>query len=374
MPKKSATPSVIDVFAGVGGLSLGAARAGFNVAAAVEIDERAVAAHHINFPRTHLIPEDVSGISSSTLLTKAGLKPGELAGLIGGPPCQGFSSIGRRVADDPRNSLFETFFRLVETLKPAFFLAENVPGILHERNDTVRDRALSTVPKNYVLLDPIKVRASEYGAPTTRTRMFFIGFDPKKVRELSHDDFQASPDIQDVRVMHALAGIPDLGAVWESGNGQKKVRTADTSHFGTRLHDCIPDGVGDIESIKLLQNKNLASGFLSTIHNPETIKRFRILDVGMKDPVSKSVRLNPKGYCPTLRAGTGPEKGSYQAVRPIHPGDPRVICPREAARLQGFPDWFQFDQTKWHAFRQIGNSVSPIVAERILSKIWSALR
>jgi len=79
------------------------------------------------------------------------------------------------------------------------------------------------------------------------------------------------------------------------------------------------------------------------------------------------------GFCPTLRAGTGPEKGSYQAVRPLHPTENRVITPREAARLQGFPDWFQFSPTKWHSFRQIGNSVSPILSERIFAVIRKAL-
>ncbi|WP_328517845.1 DNA cytosine methyltransferase [Ralstonia pseudosolanacearum] len=373
MPRKS-VPSVIDVFAGVGGLSLGAARAGFNVAAAVEIDKHAIAAHHLNFPKTKAIDKDITQVPGVDLLKEAGLKMGELTGLIGGPPCQGFSSIGKRAASDPRNSLFSTFFELVAEVRPAFFLAENVPGILHERNDEVRNSALALVPDNYVLLDPIKVKANEYGAPTTRTRMFFIGYDPERVRPLSKDDFAADQDTEDVRVSHALLGIPNLGSAWDSGDGRRKVRASSSTRFGTRLHDCIPTGVGHEESIKLLQSKRVVSGFLSTIHTPQTVKRFNKLAVGMQDDVSKSVRLNPNGYCPTLRAGTGPERGSYQAVRPIHPSDPRVICPREAARLQGFPDWFQFDATKWHAFRQIGNSVSPIIAEAILSKLHAALR
>jgi len=91
------------------------------------------------------------------------------------------------------------------------------------------------------------------------------------------------------------------------------------------------------------------------------------------DSISKARRLDVEGLCPTLRAGTGPERGSFQAVRPIHPRAPRVISPREAARLQGFPDWFVFDHTKWHAFRQIGNSVSPLVSEFALCKLRSAI-
>lgn len=78
-------------------------------------------------------------------------------------------------------------------------------------------------------------------------------------------------------------------------------------------------------------------------------------------------------FCPTLRAGTGPEKGSFQAVRPIHYDEPRVINSRKAARLQGFPDWFKLPPTIWHSFRQIGNSVSPIAAEAVLKVIYDHL-
>ncbi len=94
-----------------------------------------------------------------------------------------------------------------------------------------------------------------------------------------------------------------------------------------------------------------------------------MLNPGQQDKVSKSSKLDIDGFCPTLRAGTDNTKGSFQAVRPIHPSQPRVITPREAARLQGFPDWFQFHETKWHSFRQIGNSVCPIVGEKVLSAI-----
>ncbi|MCL0160516.1 DNA cytosine methyltransferase, partial [Klebsiella pneumoniae] len=89
------------------------------------------------------------------------------------------------------------------------------------------------------------------------------------------------------------------------------------------------------------------------------------------DKISRSQRLDPNGFCPTLRAGTGSDKGSYQAVRPIHPTQARVIAPREAARFHGFPVWFRFHPTKWHRFRQIGNSVSPLVSEAMLLPIYN---
>jgi DNA (cytosine-5)-methyltransferase 1 len=367
-------PRVIDLFAGVGGLSLGASRAGFEVAAAVEIDKHAVAAHKLNFPKAIHIDKDVGSMSGQELLKTAGLQSNELVGLIGGPPCQGFSSIGRRDIDDPRNSLFTTFFKLVAELRPAFFVAENVPGILADRNDSIRNGALAQIPNDYKILDPIKVKASDFGAPTIRTRVFFIGYDPERVNALSKEDFLPDANTSDIRVATALKGIPSLGATWDSKGGWQSVKEPDDSHFGTRLKAHIPPNVGDKASIAKYREKRLVSGFFSTEHTPSTVARFKLLASGKADKVSKSVRLDPKGYCPTLRAGTGPEKGSYQAVRPVHPTSPRVICPREAARLQGFPDWFQFDATKWHAFRQIGNSVSPIIAEIILGKILNVLK
>jgi len=145
------------------------------------------------------------------------------------------------------------------------------------------------------------------------------------------------------------------------------------SSFYNRITGMIPPNVGDCQAIEKYMKKHMVSGCYPTRHGEVVIERYKNLKFGQQDKVSKSVRLNPKGFCPTLRAGTGPEKGSYQAVRPIHYNLPRVITIREAARLQGFPDWFDFHPTIWHSFRQIGNSVSPIVAEKILSVIRQKL-
>jgi DNA (cytosine-5)-methyltransferase 1 len=94
-----------------------------------------------------------------------------------------------------------------------------------------------------------------------------------------------------------------------------------------------------------------------------------VTEGGKSDPVTKAYRLEWNGQCPTIRAGTGADKGAFQAVRPLHPGKGRVITVREGARLQGFPDWFVFHPTKWHSFRMIGNSVSPIVSKGIFKRL-----
>lgn len=365
--------NVIDLFAGVGGLSLGAARAGFRLAAAVELDPRAVEYHGINFPGSRHFAEDISKLTGSRLLQLAELKPGNLHGLIGGPPCQGFSDIGLRSETDPRNELLVHFFRLVAETRPAFFLAENVPGVIKERNKPIISRALAMVPTGYTILDPIVVRACDYGAPTIRTRVFFIGYDPTRVSALVPADF-APRDVEDVRVARALQALPAIRADWQAEHQSwRAVGELPELAFEARLSNAVPPGVGNPAALELFQQRRLVSGFLGTLHTTETVRRFKALQPGKADPISKCFRLHREGYCPTLRAGTGPERGSYQAIRPVHPTSPRVIAPREAARLQGFPDWFQFHPTKWHAFRQIGNSVSPIVSEALMSVLFRAI-
>jgi len=363
-------PQVIDLYSGVGGLSLGAARAGFNLACAVENDQHAVAYHALNFPNSVHLDQDVSTLTGKDLLQKAGLSKGQLDGLIGGPPCQGFSVMGPRDSLDGRNDLFGHFFRLVAETQPRFFVAENVPGILDKRYDNIRAEAFSYVDKKYVLLKPIIVKASLYGAPTSRTRIFFIGYDPKKYSHpLGEADFNPTPTVETTIVRKALTGLPDfIDSAWqtEASGWQKTIIPPNPTHFHSSAVDRIPTGVGNQLAIKRLVDYNEVSGFLGTLHTPTLIARYAQLKPGQADAISKAIRLDPEGFCPTLRAGTGSDKGSYQAVRPIHYIHPRVISPREGARLQGFPDWFVFHPTKWHSFRQIGNSVSPIVAEAIL--------
>lgn len=369
-------PNIIDLFAGAGGLSLGASRAGFTVRGSVEIDEFASEVHKQNFRNCAHINQDVATLSGVQLLNLAGVSEGQLSGLIGGPPCQGFSTIGRRDEGDMRNNLFGHFFRLVAETNPAFFVAENVPGILDSRYDKVRADAIQQVSGQYTVLAPIKIHADRYGVPTTRTRIFFIGFDPNRfTHQLTAASF-APPDIpMSTTVGVALDGLPtEIDPSWQSEeDGWQPVLKRTDNWFFERLVGMIPVGVGDLAAIQRYQDRSEVSGCMGTRHTAAVVERFAATVPGKSDSISKAVRLRHDGLCPTLRAGTSKERGSYQAVRPIHHLNPRVITAREAARLQGFPDWFVFHKTKWHSFRQIGNSVSPLVAEFVLGRIFNAL-
>lgn len=381
--RRCALPNVIDLFAGAGGLSLGAARAGFNIAAAVEIEAHAIESHRVNFPHTVHIQRDIMTLGGDELLQLAGIQRHNLTGIIGGPPCQGFSSIGQGDVDDIRNRLFIKFFELMEELQPTFFVAENVPGIMKPKYDEIRSEAFDHVA-NYHILEPICVNASEYGAPTVRTRYFFIGYlDNGQIDPLSANDITAMqvPEALRTTVRQALEGLPsDIRYRNKNSSGLKKLTQnyIDMAHvqsdfFYQRVVGMIPEGVGNEEYINAYRERHIINGFYPTKHTSDVRTRYARLIPGQQDKISKSTRLDPDGYCPTLRAGTGPEKGSYQAVRPIHYDRARVITPREAARLQGFPDWYKLPETIWHGFRQIGNSVSPIAAERVLSAVYQKL-
>lgn len=133
-----------------------------------------------------------------------------------------------------------------------------------------------------------------------------------------------------------------------------------------------PCGLGSKLAVEKL-NQGIVSGNYETKHTNLVAQRYASIKPGKSDKISKSKRLEWEGFCPTLRAGTGSDRGSYQAVRPLHPKMGRVITVREAARLQGFPDWFLFHPTKWHSSRMIGNSVPPLLSQAILKILKSKI-
>jgi len=378
-------PIVVDLFCGCGGFGLGAKLAGFDSRVAVDIDKTLQSAYKLNFPDTQVITADITelGHEQWSMFLK-GNKPGDISypdGIIGGPPCQGFSRIGKRDAADPRNTLISHYFRHVKLLKPKFFVMENVEGLLDEGTVDVLMTELQNISTdkalNYTILEPIVIKASEYGAPTTRTRVIIVGYNPDEMNPLDENDFLPEVDVPKVTVRDAIADLPEpFRASRKSGDfawaKYKNMNGRKISNYAKNARALPTKNFGDSEMIERLKKREL-TGFDITLHNAEVEARYGALPNGKIDPVSKSKKLEWNGFCPTLRAGTGSDKGSYQAVRPLHPKMPRVITVREAARLQGFPDWFAFHETKWNSFRMIGNSVSPIISEFILSTIKNKL-
>lgn len=365
-------PTIVDLFCGCGGFGLGAELAGFKTIAAVDIDPTLQSAYKRNFPETHVLNGDLSKLNEESW--RMILNGVEVDGVIGGPPCQGYSRMGKSDKKDPRRTLLGHFFRNVNIVNPKFFIMENVEGLMDENNVYELENAIKILDAKYTVLEPMIIDASLYGAPTKRKRVILIGYDPKRLLPLEAEDFQVETG-PSTTVWDAIS---DLAAPIAQSKDKEDFgwnhypEHIDLSEYALKMRTLPEKGLGWSQSIEKLRS-GFASGYFDTQHTALVKKRYAETEPGMVDKVSRSKKLAWAGFCPTLRAGTGADKGSYQAVRPLHPEQPRVITVREAARLQGFPDWFVFHPTKWHSFRMIGNSVSPLVSEAILSKIKQKL-
>lgn len=346
---------LVDLFCGSGGFSRGAHQAGFDVAAAVDIDPILTSSYRYNFPNTELYLRDVAQLDGATL---TGLAGGRIDGIFGGPPCQGFSDIGRRDPTDIRRKLLGHFFRIVAEVEPTFFVMENVRGLLSSHSRGELDAALELVEDRYHVSEPTIWDASDFGAATRRKRVFVVGMHKDKASPVRPEDLSGwkkpAATVRDA--------ISDLQAAQPVGEdeGFDTWRAESVARPGSYAW-------------RLRSHDDAFTGHRPTAHTDKTIQRFSMVQPGRTDKVGRHPRLDWSGQCPTLRAGTGSERGSYQSVRPIHPEQDRVITVREAARLQGFPDIHRFHPTVWHSFRMIGNSVSPIMAEAIFRAIDAKL-
>jgi DNA (cytosine-5)-methyltransferase 1 len=368
-------PKIIDLFAGAGGFSLGAHLAGFSPALAIEIDRNLGYSRGINFPGSKTLYSDITTVDPAFALREANIEPGELSGIIGGPPCQGFSEMGRRDPSDERNGLVGRFFDYVVALEPAFFVMENVPGILDADLRFHLDQGLERVSTSYVIVGPIVLNAKDFGAATTRERVIVVGYRADRVNAVNERDFLAA-QIGSSKVLDAISDVPPPQSVEIDSSGHAwgyyAPELLPLASYARRARQGPPRGLGN-RQIRDAVRELRVSGLQPTLHTPAVRARFESLEPGQVDSVSKYPRLRWDGVCTTLRAGTGRDRGSFQAARPIHPTEHRVITVREAARLQGFPDWFQFHPTIWHSFRMIGNSVSPYFAKAILSVLRSRM-
>lgn len=337
---------------------MGAHRAGFEVAAAYDIDEILTSSYSKNFPNTKLLHRDVSKLSGAEILADVG---GPIFGVFGGPPCQGFSDIGKRQKDDPRRELLGHFFRIVSELQPEFFVMENVRGLAYADARPVLDQALKLVVEDYDILGPHIWNAAEFGAATVRNRMFVIGVRKSRQKPMRIEDVEARKSkAADVR-----QAIADLA-------GARPLDEDEMLPGFDRWKIC-RKGLPSDYAWPLRSDDKTFTGHRPTAHTDAVRERFAAVKPGKVETIGRHPRLKWNGQCPTLRAGTGSDRGSFQSVRPIHPDEPRVITVREAARLQGFPDAHIFHPTIWHSFRMIGNSVSPIMGEAIFASIRDRL-
>jgi DNA (cytosine-5)-methyltransferase 1 len=382
MSGKRTKPIGVDLFAGAGGLSLGFEQAGFDIAAAVEYDPIHCATHEFNFPDCAAICRSVADIDGKYIRSHSRIGNQPVDVLFGGAPCQGFSMIGKRALDDPRNSLVHHFVRLVVELKASYFVFENVRGLTVGQHRKFLEEIMLEFKRNgYRVVEDYRVlNAVDYGVPQDRQRLFLIGARkgfplpeyPDATHELNRKAKagnlfrRSTPTVWD-----ALRDIPEADDFEELLHRDwVKARFKKPTGYSAPLRGDETDP--DDYSAPREFDASLLTSSLRTVHTDLSKKRFRETLPGDTEPVSRFHKLDPEGVCNTIRAGTASDRGAFTSPRPIHPHSPRCITVREAARLHSYPDWFRFHVTKWHGFRQIGNSVPPLLARAVASKIREA--
>lgn len=344
-------PKVIDLFAGVGGLSLGFEMAGFDVLLANEYDVSIASAYQLNHPNTQMI---VGDITSLDLDKTFGSYKGQVDVIVGGPPCQGFSQKGqRKTIHDERNFLFKYYVKVVDLVRPKYFVMENVPNLLTSEGGFFKQELENLFNEMGYSLSMGVLNASDYGVPQNRRRAVIIGKRDGTAPSLP----AASPD--GVTIWDAISDLAFL----ESGEGaetqkyplppqseyEKKMRNGATqlcNHVATKHSDIalerlrmIPPNAGR----EVLPEEHLTKSIYSG-----TWTRMR------KDEISVTI---------TTRFDT-PSSGKF-----THPYLHRAITVREAARIQSFPDTFVFTGNKSSQMKQVGNAVPPLLAKAVAETI-----
>jgi DNA (cytosine-5)-methyltransferase 1 len=259
-------------------------------------------------------------------------------------------------------------------LRPLYFVAENVEGLLQGYGVRIVERFCRIVSKGgYSVVSPIQVLdAADLGVPQRRRRTIILGHRnrlaapryPARKGLIDHRGREYFPTVRD-----AIGDLPDVDkhdSLFTTDQYSGRLRTA--SCYARMLRESSPHA-----RLEARTSETALTGCFRTRHSAATTWRFRRTPPGGSEPVSRYIRLALDEVAPTIRAGTASDKGSHTAPRPIHPVKPRCITVREAARLHSFPDWFQFHATRWHAFRQIGNAVPPQMAKAVAAQVLSQL-
>lgn len=360
---------VIDLFAGCGGLSIGFNKSGFKISKAVEFDPSIAATYKNNHPETKMIVDDIKNIDMSGEFIE-----GEASVIIGGPPCQGFSMAGARIRDgfidDPRNYLFKHYFNVVKSVKPKVFIMENVKGITTMQDGSIF-KEIRRIFEDEELLGGFSyniyhrlVRGVDFGIPQKRERIIIVG---------------------------VLNSSIEFDNIWEQTKDM--VRVSYPSYFDkVTVFDAISnmplftkDGIisnpkPQTEYQKYLScNTKTITNHLKTNHSKIAVERMEKVNCGenytVLDETINSVHSGAYGrlcwddFAPTITTRFDTPAGG----RFIHPEQNRTLTPREAARIQSFPDNFVFYGNKTSICKQIGNAVPPKISYFLAEFVKSIL-
>lgn len=331
---KTPTLTALGLFSGGGGLDLGFSAAGYKLLCSSDIDSFSCRTLELNsgrksyYKHAKALVADVRETTANSLLegTDAG---GEIDIVLGGPPCQAFSIFGQRKGlEDPRGNLVWEYLRIIKEVKPKAFVFENVAGLLSIHGGTLYSKILEDLSLGGIYtVSAHRYQVAEYGVPQFRDRIFFVG------SRLNSDPI---PPMLPSHGPHSLLGM-------------RPYRTA-----GEALRNIPEPGA-----------KSTLPNHLVRDHSERIVERYKSLSFGERDPKTRINKLDPNRPSYTIIVGS--DKGGGKGH--VHPFSPREVSPRESARMQTFPDWWEFAGTGRHVIRQVGNAVPPLFAAQLAEHI-----
>ena len=344
-------PRVIDLFAGVGGLSLGFEQAGFNVVLANEYDPEIASAYQMNHPHTQMIVGDITSLDLEEMFGKLA---GQIDVIIGGPPCQGFSQKGqRKTIHDSRNFLFKYYVKVVELVHPKYFLMENVPNLLTAEHGYFQKEIVELFSSIGYQLTTGVLNAADYGVPQNRRRAVILG-------KRDHP----APALPEKMSTHVTIwdAIGDL-AFLQSGEGTEE-----------QPYPNLPAS----DYAKALRGKmSVLHNHVATNHSKLALERLSLIPQNCGKEMLPHEHLTKSIYSGTwsrmikddISVTITTRFDTPSSGRFTHPFLNRAITVREAARIQSFPDSFIFSGTKSSQMKQVGNAVPPRLAYAIAKVI-----
>ncbi len=344
-------PTMIDLFSGVGGLSLGFEMAGFTVVLANEYDKSIAQAYVKNRPHTKMIIDDITKLPIKEVFLPY---KGKIDLIAGGPPCQGFSQKGKRkTIHDERNFLFKYFYEVVAMVQPKYFVMENVPNLFTAENGYFKKEIIDLFEGIGYTISADILNAADFGVPQNRKRAIIIGKLGNEVPELPNRTAKA------VTIWDAISDLAYLN----SGEGEEKQKY-------------IYEPQSEYQK-KMRANSEYLYNHVATKHSEMALERLRLIPPNMGKEV-----LPPEHRTKSIYSGTWsrmlkdevsitittrfdtPSSGRF-----THPFLNRAITVREAARIQSFPDSFIFYGNKCSQMKQVGNAVPPLLSKAIADAI-----
>lgn len=349
----------IDLFCGCGGFSYGFQEAGFEMLLGIDVWKDATVTYKYNFPNAKVINDDIEKVTAEQIMQKLNISEDEIDVIIGGPPCQGFSVSGKRMIDDPRNKLYKSFVDLVKEIQPKLFVMENVPGLIRLFDGKVKEQVLEDFSSIGYSVRVQLLSSDMFGVPQQRKRVFFVGINKEKIRNTEEFIFPKSCYGEGLKeFITCEEAISDLDFV-----------PVDVS-LGEDIPYKLPPNC-DYQKRMRVGSDSIKNHSI-TIHKEKTREIIAMVPDGgnykdLPDDLQDTrkvhiawTRMNSKKPCFTIDTGHNHH---------FHYKENRVPTVRESARIQSFPDKFEFIGIKTSQLKQVGNAVPPLMAQAIAEKV-----